>query len=103
MVGWHHRLTGHEFEKAPGDGEGQGSLACCSTRGRKESDRTERLDNNRLWVPDQSASIHTRTSISGAAHSRAAEGRRSGVSAHSLGESGVDWIKPRLSRCHTTW
>ena len=30
MVGWHHRLNGHEFEQAPGDGEGQGSLACCS-------------------------------------------------------------------------
>ena len=29
MVGWHHRLHGHEFEQAPGDGEGQGSLACC--------------------------------------------------------------------------
>ena len=30
MVGWHHRLNGHEFEQAPGDGEGQGSLVCCS-------------------------------------------------------------------------
>ena len=30
MVGWHHRLNGHEFEQAPGDGEGQGSLACCT-------------------------------------------------------------------------
>ena len=30
MVGWHHRLSGHEFEKTPGDSEGQGSLACCS-------------------------------------------------------------------------
>ena len=30
MVGWHHRLSEHEFEQAPGDGEGQGSLACCS-------------------------------------------------------------------------
>ena len=30
MVGWHHRLNGHEFELTPGDGEGQGSLACCS-------------------------------------------------------------------------
>ena len=36
MVGWHHRLNGHEFEQAPGDGEGQGSLACCSPWGRKE-------------------------------------------------------------------
>ena len=30
MVGWHHRLKGHEFEQTPGDGEGQGSRACCS-------------------------------------------------------------------------
>ena len=30
MVGWHHRLNRHEFEQAPGDGEGQGSLVCCS-------------------------------------------------------------------------
>ena len=33
MVGWHHRLDGNEFEQAPGDSEGQGSLACCSSRG----------------------------------------------------------------------
>ena len=45
MVGWHHRLNGHEFEQALGDGEGQGSLACCSPWGRKESDTTERLNN----------------------------------------------------------
>ena len=43
MVGWHHRLSGHEFEQAPGDTEGQGSLACCSSWGRKELDTTERL------------------------------------------------------------
>ena len=36
MVGWRHLLNGHELEQAPGDGEGQGSLACCSPRGRKE-------------------------------------------------------------------
>ena len=46
MVGWHHRLNGHEFEQAPGDGEGQRSLACCSPWGHKESDTTERLNNN---------------------------------------------------------
>ena len=40
MVGWHHRLNGYEFETAPGDGEGQGSLACGSPRGCKESDMT---------------------------------------------------------------
>ena len=41
MVGWHHRLNGHEFEQALGNGEGQGSLACCSPWGCKESDTTE--------------------------------------------------------------
>ena len=46
MVGWHHQLGGCESERAPGDGEGQGSLACCNPRGRKESDMSERLNNN---------------------------------------------------------
>ena len=46
MVGWHHRLNGREFEQAPGDGEGQGSLACCSPWGCKESDMIERLNNS---------------------------------------------------------
>ena len=46
MVGWHCQLNGHEFEQAPGYGEGQGSLACCSPWGHNESDTTERLNNN---------------------------------------------------------
>ena len=46
VVGWHHRLDGYEFEQAPGDGEGQGSLVCCSPWGCKESDTTEQLNNN---------------------------------------------------------
>ena len=41
MVGWHHRLNGCEFEQAPGVGDGQESLACCSPWGRKELDTTE--------------------------------------------------------------
>ena len=44
MVGWHHQLDGHEFEQALGVGDGQGGLACCSLRGRKESDMTEQLN-----------------------------------------------------------
>ena len=39
-VAWHHRLYGHEFERALGDSEGQGSLACCSSWSGKESDTT---------------------------------------------------------------
>ena len=44
-VGWHYRLNGHEFEQALGDGEGQGSLVCCSPWGHKELD-TEQLNSN---------------------------------------------------------
>ena len=44
MVGWHHRLDGHESEQAPGVGDGQGGLACCSLRGCKDSDTTEGLN-----------------------------------------------------------
>ena len=44
MVGCHHRLGGHKLEQAPGGGDAQGSLACCSPRGHKESDTTERLN-----------------------------------------------------------
>ena len=44
IVGWHHWLNGHEFEQAPGVGDGQGGLARCSPWGRKELDTTERLN-----------------------------------------------------------
>ena len=40
VIGWHHRLNGHEFEQIVGDGEGQGSLVCCSSSGLKELDMT---------------------------------------------------------------
>ena len=45
MVGWHHGFNGHEFDQTPGDGEGQGRLACCSPWSHKEMDKTERLNN----------------------------------------------------------
>ena len=44
MVRWHHQLNGHEFEQAPGVGDGQGSLACCSSWSHKELDTTEWLN-----------------------------------------------------------
>ena len=44
MVGWHHQLDGHEFEQDPEVGDGQGSLACCSPWGHKESDTTKLLN-----------------------------------------------------------
>ena len=48
MVGWRHRLSGHEFEQAPGDGEGQGKPARCSPWSCRESDMTWGLNNNRI-------------------------------------------------------
>ena len=48
MVGWHHRLNKHEFAQVLGDGEGQGSLVCCSPRGCKELDMIEQLNNKLL-------------------------------------------------------
>ena len=46
IVGWHHRLNGHEFEQTQGNSEGQGSLVCCSPWGLKELDTMEQLNNN---------------------------------------------------------
>ena len=45
MVGWHHRPDGHDSESAPGVGDGQGGLACCSPWSRKELDATELNEN----------------------------------------------------------
>ena len=50
MAGWHHWLNGHEFEQASGVGDGQESLACCSPRGHKELDMTDRLN----WTDETS-------------------------------------------------
>ena len=53
MVGWHHRVYGHEFEQVPGVGDEQGNLACCSPQGRKELDMSEWLN----WTFNQILSI----------------------------------------------
>ena len=50
MAGWHHWLNGHEFEQAPGDGEGQAGFACFSPWGHKESNTTERLNNKHFFI-----------------------------------------------------
>ena len=52
IAGWHHWLNGHEFEQAPGDGEGQGRLASCNPWGHKELDTTEQLNNNNNTIED---------------------------------------------------
>ena len=48
MIGWHHRLDGHEFGWSPGVCDGQGALTCCGSWGRKELDTTERLNCTEL-------------------------------------------------------
>ena len=64
MVGWHHQFNGHEFEQALRDGEGQGSLACCSPWGRKESDGTEWLNNSKNNLKSQQIYLWLRGNIS---------------------------------------
>ena len=59
MVGWHHWLDGHEFEQVLGVGDGQGSLACCSPWGHKESDMTEWLN----WTDDYCFRENTRVGV----------------------------------------
>ena len=54
MMGWHHQLNGHEFEQLPGDGEGQGSLVCCSPWGHKELDMTEQQNSNASDIKENS-------------------------------------------------
>ena len=46
MIGWHHQLAGHDFEQALGDGEGHGSLVCCSPWDHEELDTAERMNSN---------------------------------------------------------
>ena len=63
MIGCHHRLNGHEFEKALGDSEGQGSLACCSPWGHKELDTTRWLNSNEKiyrWLSGEESTCHCR-------------------------------------------
>ena len=57
MAGWHHRLSGREFEQTPGGSEGQETLVCCSPWGRRESDTTEQLKTGRL-AQDPHPDIH---------------------------------------------
>ena len=59
MVGWHHWLNWHEFQQAPGVGDGQGSLACCSPWGCKELDTTEQLN----WTEGKNPRCISRYSV----------------------------------------
>ena len=63
MIGWHHQINGHEFDQAVGDGETQGSLACYSPLGFKESDMTEQLNNNSLLLSLREKSCKTKGKI----------------------------------------
>ena len=63
MVGWYHRLNGHESEQALGDGEGQGSLPSFSSWGCRESDTTVRLDNNNMGLEKSPGEVNPRIAI----------------------------------------
>ena len=63
MVGWYHQLNGHEFEQALGDGEGQGSLECCSPWSCKELDTIEQLNNNKDSEPFILTNISSKTDM----------------------------------------
>ena len=58
MAGWHHQLDGYEFEQALRDGEGQGSLACCSPWGHKKSYTTQQLNDNNKYILYTIDTIH---------------------------------------------
>ena len=79
MVGWHHQLNGHEFEQAPGVGDGQGSLVCCSPWGHKESDTTEGLNED--TEEKRHESDHLRTPGTGVGAQQAG-GRRPSIPVH---------------------
>ena len=81
MVGWLHRLNGHEFEQALGEGEGQESLVCCCSWVRKELDMTERLNN--------------KNNSDGAALLRRKPQPRSRSSTNGLAPGGVWWVGAR--------
>ena len=63
MVGWHHRLNAHEFEQAPGAGDGQGSLVCYSPWSLKESNMTEQLNQTEMLAKTSSAVNHNNQTI----------------------------------------
>ena len=58
MVGWHHRLNGHELEQTLGDGV-QGGLVCWSPWGHTESETTERLNNGELMGEQVLGAVHS--------------------------------------------
>ena len=89
LVGWHHGLDGHEFEQAPGVGDGQGSLVCCSPWGRKEYDSTEWLNWTAImdWTPSFS-SLHWMW------YTFVSRGRYRDTAGERLGFSSRVWLLP---------
>ena len=98
MVGWHHRLDGHEFEQTLGDSEGQGSLECCTPWSYKESDTTECLKSNSsgcCFYDDWSACLWTTFLVSGK-HSEVCP-HRVHPWPHKQHRKGYFWMSPTLA------
>ena len=85
-AGWHHWLDGHEFGWTPGDGDGQGGLACCDSWGRKESDTTERLNWLTDWT-DRSFAL---------SNSACSTLKRQSRKTNKMGEA--EWVQPMSSQ-----
>ena len=103
MVGWHHQLNGHEFEQTLGDSEGQGSLACCSPWGHKESDMTEQLNNNKSCQRRCLESLQMRAAWSHGDKFSVSAGRSQQLHTHlwtkTLLMQPSKWLPPRRRDC----
>ena len=98
MAGWHHWLNGRESEWTPGDGDGQGSLACCNSWGCKELDTTKRLNWTELNMPQNQGSQCSNTNR----FYRTALGQSFEPDSSPLEDT--FWIWDRfLSTVHTAW
>ena len=121
MVGWHHQLDKHEFEQAPGDGEGQGSLACCNSWDCEESDITQWLNNNKrelgfqqkknnlsftLWflleVKVDIGDIHGNMELRSAEDNEICLSKRSGIKPSSVNKSFPCFFRANKKQCIIT-
>ena len=93
MVGCYHQINGHKFEQTPGNSEGQGSLVCCSSQGRKESDTSQQLNNK--WLYKNSVTSHYSHGTS--THPERRSRRQSGMK-HFVSQK--NWQNKPLDSCY---
>ena len=101
MVGWHHRLNGHEFEQTQGDSEGQGSPECCSPWGYKVSDMTWWPNNNRICIFKGFALENQRDVESGSLWPTESQPGSSLPYTKAVRETTLSWLRPVLTHSVT--